>query len=421
MNYQFRFAVLGLLTLFAVFGGNASATELALEDALQLAMQQDPLVQRHYEKAQALDERAIASKQLPDPKLKLGLMNFPTDTFAREQEPMTQVQLGVQQMFPSGGTLEHRSSQVSHMADAEREQAADKQQKIRQQVHELYLETYYWGQAKQIVRRNQSLFRQLIKITRSQYAAGRSNQQDVIRAELELELLNDRQTQVENMEARARAKLARWIGDEAAQRPLTTSLPTTAQPGDYPTLLENLAKHPMLRSQDARVKASQESVAVARAAYKPKWMLDVTYGNRDGENMDGSDRADFLSAMVLVDIPLFKDKRQDRKLAASQFETNAALQTRELQYRELKRALDELYANSQKLAERQARYDETLISRARQNAEAALHAYQSNRGDFTMLMRARITALNTQLDALRIRVDYSKTLAGLLYLAGDQS
>ena len=40
------------------------------------------------------------SGQLPDPKLKIGVMNLPLDSFERDQEAMTQLQLGLQQAFP---------------------------------------------------------------------------------------------------------------------------------------------------------------------------------------------------------------------------------------------------------------------------------------------------------------------------------
>ena len=50
-------------------------------------------------------------------------------------------------------------------------------------------------------------------------------------------------------------------------------------------------------------------------------LIDVTYGERTGRNLNGSGRADFFSAMLMVDIPLFTNKRQDKRLTASQKKT----------------------------------------------------------------------------------------------------
>ena len=174
-----------------------------------------------------------------------------------------------------------------------------------------------------------------------------------------------------------------------------------------------------MHAENAKVQASQQTVAIARNAYKPKWMLDLTYGARSGDNMDGSDRADFASAMVMVDLPVFKDKRQDKNLAASQHRASAAVLTRDTRYRDLKSMLDKNHAEFVRLGERLERYEKTLVPQAMANAEASVKAYQSDRGDFTMLIRARITELDTRLQSVRLKVDHAKAQAGLLYIAGD--
>jgi outer membrane protein TolC len=292
---------------------------------------------------------------------------------------------------------------------------------VRRAVRRNWLETYYWVQAAAVVNETRSLFTQLVEITRDRYAAGRQNQQDVLRAELELGLLDDRQTRILASEDVQRAELARWIGREVAQRPLPGKLQSLPHIPALEQLRAGLATHPAIQSKTAKVAASQEAVNIAREAYKPEWMLDVSYGLRGGENPDGSDRSDFLSAMVMVDLPVFAKKRQDRRLAASQHRVNAAVQMREESYRELQRMLDTSYADWRRLGERMRRYVDELLPQAAATAEAALTAYQSDRGDFTMLMRARITELETRLQYLRLRIDHAKNQANLLYLAGEDT
>jgi hypothetical protein len=55
---------------------------------------------------------------------------------------------------------------------------------------------------------------------------------------------------------------------------------------------------------------------------------------------------------------------------------------------------------------------------ARENAKAALYGYQSRGTQFNTLMRARITKLETELKALRLRTDRAQVQAQLLYLSG---
>jgi len=72
-----------------------------------------------------------------------------------------------------------------------------------------------------------------------------------------------------------------------------------------------------------RIAAAQSAVDLAEQRRRPGWMLDVSYGFRSGEEMDGESRADMLSAMVSVDLPLFRGNRQDREVAAARAEARA--------------------------------------------------------------------------------------------------
>ncbi|RTZ59092.1 MAG: transporter, partial [Gammaproteobacteria bacterium] len=72
-------------------------------------------------------------------------------------------------------------------------------------------------------------------------------------------------------------------------------------------------------------------------------------------------------------------------------------------------------ANADQLKKRQELYRKLLLPQAKQQAQAALLAYQSDRGDFADVMRAYIDDLNTRLDQQRIDVDRLKAKANILY------
>jgi outer membrane protein TolC len=208
--------------------------------------------------------------------------------------------------------------------------------------------------------------------------------------------------------------LAKWIGLENADRPLTEHIPELSRLPTKQELKDGLNRHPLIRIEQTSINASQQGVALAREAYKPSMMFDVTYGQREG-------RPDFLSGMVVMDVPLFKEKRQDRKLKASQHRLNAAKSKRDDRYIELSKMLDSSYAQWERLGERIQLFDEKLLPQVKQNTEISLSAYQNDISDFTSLMRAQITELETRLKALRLRVDRAKAQARLLYIAGDKS
>ena len=411
------------IMLLIIFGLSCTvlvqAEELSLQEAEKIALSQDSLVFGLRSSAQALSEQSVADSTLPDPKIKLGLMNFPTDTFKRDQEPMTQVQLGVQQMIPRGDSLAIKSRRSLIMSQGIRSGASDRELQVLRDIRKNWLEAFYWSQAGAIVKESRSLFNQLVSITRSHYATGRRTQQDVIRAVLELGLLDDRMVNMRSREEQSRAMMMKWLGEAKSRLPLSAAIPNLPMPATKKELLASIDQHPKLRMRDSIVSAREAGVDLARQAHKPSWLIDVTYGFRDGNNLNGSERADLASAMLMFDVPLFTSKRQDRKLAASQQELAATVYERDDVRSTLISNLEQLTAEWMRLQERVKNYEELLTPQARANADSALKSYQSDQGDFTSLMRARITDLETRLNEIRVKVDYAKTQAELLYLAGE--
>ncbi|MDT8403086.1 TolC family protein [Sulfuriflexus sp.] len=397
----------------------AHADVLSLEEAEQLAIQGDPMLGNIDATAQALDEAAIADGQLPDPKAKVSLFNFPTDTFDRKQEPMAQLRFGVQQAIPRGDTLELRNQRTRVQAGGERARVADETRKLRRDVRANWYETFYWRRAERIVAANKRLFSEMLDITESQYAAGRRNQQDVLRADLELGLLEDRLTDIRQKQETARAALAKWLGADA-QRELPDDIPRLPEPPSLARLQASLPQHPALRIQQAHIDTNRKNVSLAREAYKPAWTVGIDYGARNGNNMDGSERADLLAATVTFDLPIFTNKRQDRRLAAAQHREGAARLQYDDRLRAMQSQLEKEYVTWQRLSQRLQRYRQTLIGQATANSEASLLAYQNDATDFPTLMRAKITELETHLKAMRIHVDAAKAQARLLYLAGEE-
>lgn len=174
-----------------------------------------------------------------------------------------------------------------------------------------------------------------------------------------------------------------------------------------------------MQAESGMVQASQKSVAIAREQYKPGWMLNLMFADRTSGGFDENTSRDFLSATVTVDLPLFREKRQDRALASSQQEQAAAEYARADRLRELVRMAQSEYATWRQLGKRLAIYRGRAAVEAAQNAEATFNAYQNGVADFTTLSRAQMTVLDTRLALLRVQSERAKTQANLLYLAGE--
>ncbi len=408
--------VFGMISPFAF-----SEPVLTLEQAEQMALVDEPGIISQQWQMQSLSAQSIADGQLMDPKLQVGLNNLPTDTFEFDQENMTQFKVGIMQQFPSGDSLNIKQQKTQKQSELLLSQISDRKLSIIKEVRLTYFEIYYWEKARKTIRQNKRFFSQLVDIVQSMFSVGRNNQQDLIRAQLELSRLDDRLVKITQKINTQRSKLSRWIGAQNSAQALTTQLPALSVPvisDDFETLSQLFYTHPKILEIDKKQEISRKDIELVKESYKPGWALNVGYGYRD--NMpNGGKRADFLSAGVTIDLPLFTANRQDKKLLAKEHSYQSLKDKRVEMLRQLVANLQQEVANEEQLQNRHQLYNNLLLPQAKQQTQASLLAYQSDRGDFADVMRAYIDDLNVKLDERRIAVDHLQSKAKILYFTSS--
>jgi len=403
-----------LLGLTAAATGLAQTPPLTLERAVDLALAvDDPTLQRLEARAQALEESAVADAQLPDPMLSGQLANVPTDTFALDQADMTQLRLGVRQEFPAGSSRAVRAEQRRREADAERARRDLERREIVLATRQAWFELAYQRQAVDIVTASRESVRQQIESLTARFASGRSNAQTVLRAELELALLEDRLAEHRRQADSARAALARYLGAQA-HAPLPATWPTLPPPRPLPALLDTLADHPAVAVENAQIAAADATVDLAEAAYEPVWALEGGYGIRD-------DRPDFASVGITVSLPLFTRNRQDRRHTAAVRQHSAEQLDRDAVLLELRRRLEQASSDWQRFDERRRLYASAVREHARQTAEASVTTYANGQTDFAELIRSQLAELDVELEHAALETEAAKTWARLAWLTGDPS
>ena len=393
---------------------------LTIECAVRLSLENEPGISSQDWKVRSLAEKAISESQLPDPKLKIGYLNLPTDTYDLDQENMTQFKIGITQSFPAGDVLDIKQKKIEKQSLAMREKQEQRKLMIIRNVRLTYLEIYYLEQSRKTINENKKLFSQLTNIVRSLFTLGKNNQQDLIRTQLELTQLDDRIVKIDQKINGLRYKLARWIGVESSKLPLYEKLPlwnsvekydSNSQQKDF---VDQLINHPIIKESDQKIEINRQDMAIIIESYKPDWGVDVSYSYRE-DRPDGIERADLISIGASIDLPIFSAKRQDKKLLSEKYNFQSLKDERVELLRELISSLQQEYSNKSQLEKRYELYQSLLLPQAKQQAEAALLAYQSKRADFSDVMRAYIDDLNARLDNMRIRIDLLKAKSKILY------
>jgi outer membrane protein TolC len=397
-----------------------SAFGLELSEAEALAAQRDPVLRELAARSEAISAAAVASGQLPDPELRFGALNFPADDFDRDQEPMTQLLVGFRQRFPRGDSRSLSRARGETLASAEDILREERERDVVRAVRAAWFEAHYQAETLSLIEEEQAWFRQFEDVVQAAYAQGRRQQHELLRLALETDQLEAEAVAARQALAAWKADLERWIGPEAGAIDLRSApeLPVPAPPAEDAAAVRT---HPSVLATARRVDGAALGVEIARQSYRPGWALDVSYGFRDGENPDGRDRPDFLSAMVSFDVPLFTKDRQDRQLAAASADERAGRERLAEQSRSLRLRLATARAAEAGIGDRLALFDREVLPAARANVEAVRQAYRNDRVPFDELVRAERTLLTARMQRLRLLVDARINRAELLYLAGESS
>lgn len=437
-KYYSNYAILiGLIGLAVSMQTHSDAyASLTLDAAIKIAKQNDVWLEGSQYRESALLDESFSVASLPDPRVSLTAGNFPVDTLDQNQEPMTQVVLGVTQMFPRGDSLSLSARQKREVASQEPLLRKDRSAKVDATVSQLWLSGYLAQESIRLIEQDRFLFQQLIEATRANYvsALGRARQQDVIQAQLELTRLDDRLAQLNSSLDMSQQRLSEWIGN-AAYQPLSNDIsalmlePTLVEllqtsessPNQYKalndkaTLYDLIKYHPSLLALRRRLQAANTSISLAKQKYKPEWGITANYGYR-AEDTSGNDRADLASIGVTFDLPIFTGNRQDREISAAKY-INESLKTDEqLLARQLVSNLGSELVQLKRLNERRTLYDETLLPQMKAQSDASLSAYNNDDGDFSEAVRAQISLLNSKIEALTIAVTQQQVITRIHYL-----
>jgi len=409
---------------------------LTLNKVVKLSLLNDPWLLGNKYSQKAVESESIASSTFLDPKITIGALNLPTDGFDINQEGMTQFKIGISQMLPRGDTLEIRKSQLNLKASQFPYQREDRKSKVTVLVSQLWLDAYKAQESITLIEKNRSLFEQLVDVAESSYATtiGKTRQQDIVRAQLELTRLDDRLTILKLKKEKFLLTLSEWLYDFSNEElqsanivkslnfVLPKKLPKIDMISNFSNnnshiqdLLGEFKSHPSVKSIDQKIKATSKGISLAQQKYKPQFSFNASYGFR-GDDLKGNGRSGLFSAGVTFDVPLFTKNRQDKELQAAILKTKSVKTQKWLQLRKLLTSYETVKVNLLRLEQRDTLYNSGLLPQINEQAEASLRAYTNDDGDFSEVVRSRIAQLNAKIDVLNIKVEIQKAVVKYNYL-----
>ena len=371
------------------------------------------------EELAALEAEIDVAGALDDPRLGIGVAKLPTDTFSFSQEPMTQKTLFIAQKFPWFGKLDLRTQRA--VVAVERQRAVIEARRL--DLVKALAATYYdLGFVAESLRVNAELFQmvqQMLQVAEASYASGQGLQQDVFQAQVESGKLIDDRIDLEKRQYTLAARI-----NELLNRPAYGEVQGPAEPAISELVLDPeivqrwaLDYNPMLRIRQADIDRSVVNIDLARKNYYPDMDFNVAYGQRD-EDMTGRDLPDFVSASVVVNLPLWQRQKQDKQLLVEENRHKGATKAYESLQHALPHQVDAVLNEIDALQENMRLFGGGLLEQTANWSQSALSAYEVGKVDFDTMIKAHMRALQFQLQARRYRFQYATKLTELETLAG---
>jgi len=387
-------------------GGQPDAnTPVTLQEYLQCAAANNAGLKAAYEQWQAVSEQVPQAKSLPDPQVTYG--------YATESTPQRKM-FEAMQMFPWPGTIEARTAVASAESKAALKEFEAKKLELFYEVKQAFYEFCYLAKATNITNENLQLLKHFEEVALARYATSTAPHPDVIRAQIELAMMENKLRSLTELRPAVVARL-----NSVLNRPATSDLPWP-QPPDYgqmsidsrQLLAVAVESNPQLQALAYEVEAARSSEKLSKKRFYPDIGLGVGVDSGMGDN--GDDR---VMARLSLTLPIWRDnykaaqrqaKAQLNKMTQEkvQLQNTLAAKVRQILYE---------YQNSN----REIRlYKDIVIPKAKEMVTASETAYQAGTVDFLSLIDAQRSLLQYQLEYEKAVAENAQRLAELEMLAG---
>ncbi len=360
---------------------------VTLDQVMETALRQNAQLRSLRVNWEAMQERPAQEGALPNPMFQYGGM----DAIDGGSWPNTnEKRFAVEQPLPWFGKRGLMKKAAGKEAEATGREYDAMMRDVIMMVKESYFELYSVQQSLSITRGEQDVLEQMQKIAEIRYATGGANQQDAIKAQAEVSMLQARVLELEQEEVALKAKLNQLL-NRPADSPFGQAVTTPRRKFEFEARdLFDLAEktRPEIKQAHLEIESSEYRRDLMRKESFPDYRLGVEYRSfREGDDM--------VMFMLGLDLPIWRTKyragvREAEKMIESQ---KAGLEAVEKQV-----SFDVQDAHSKLLTgERIANlYETALIPQAQARFEASEAGYRTGKVDFLDLLESERFLLNAR-------------------------
>ncbi|QEF98556.1 Outer membrane efflux protein [Stieleria maiorica] len=323
-------------------------------------------------------------------------------------------QMSLSQQIPFPQKLDAKASIASHEVRMAQAEVDAIEREITESVRLAYYEIWFAGRAIEIIQETRELVEDLTEVAEARYRSGGS-QQDVLRAQLEADRIDDQLVTLRQQKQVAQADLAALLQQPVDMLPETSDQLETASSPEQLEALIALAEqcNPTLQGLAAEFARDRSKESLACLQQYP----DLTVGMHWGLVNDNHDVIspvanghDNISFTVGTTLPIWRSKITAgiREAASRRSSTAQRLEAeRDSLYGKVRR----LAAQADALIQQRSIYENRIIPRTEDTLKLAISDYRGKRADFFSLIETYRELLMFETQLARIEATLAGTIA----------
>jgi outer membrane protein, heavy metal efflux system len=393
---------------------SGSQSTLTLDDVVRTALAKNPAVQSAAHGVSAQRAKVPQASALPDPTFGIGWMGNPRPFSVQTGDPSSYRSLSAMQTVPFPGKRSLRGQMAGKEVDASQWDSEAVRRGVVANVKAAFYDYWYYDKALHTTEQNRDLLTKLSQIAEARYRVGKGMQADVLRSQVEISMLLQKLTTLEQQRATAQARLNTFLArDPEAQLPPAADV-ANASPLNY--ALEDLYKaarenDPEYQRMQKMVERNQLAINLAHKDFLPDLSVGYMYEQRPA-------MPDMHGLTFTVNIPVFYRSKQREEVRQAKEEELSASSARDNRQNELYFDLKQNYLAAKASDNLLKLYSQAVVPQSSLALESSMSAYQVGNVDFLTVIGNFTTVLNYETDYYRELANYQTSLARMEALTG---
>jgi outer membrane protein TolC len=386
-----------------------AGSPLSLAKLVQEATERNPEILAARRTAEAKRARIPQAGAWADPTVSLSYAGNVVPPFTvMRGDPSSNRQVMAEQMIPYPGKTHLRTEIAARDADAENLAYEAVERRVAAEVKQAYLDLAFVDRSLAILQKDREALAGFEKVTEIRYSVGKAAQQDVLRAQLEITRLSQREAMLTQQRRTLEAQM-----NSLRNVPIDSPVgaPAVVQPSAFVYTQDQVqeaaqANYPVLKQRRTMVDEGRLSVNLARKEERPDFSVGYAYMQRDGQ-------PDMYGITLSTSLPIFRHRKQDMAIAEAAANLESARQMQANELTVLRYQVQQDFLEVQATEQLLKLYSQGIAPQSSLTLESSISSYQTCGVDFLNVISNFQAVIDAELDYHLQVTNHEKALARL--------